>query len=667
MCDSYAFANENLPELKLSYFEDTSEAIDIDSCLSNDINFQPIATNSVNFGKNSFTYWIKAELIFSDSIQKKYFLEIDYPSIDYIDYFYEKNIEWHKVETGSLRPYNNRLLHYETFIFPVENNELRKTLYFKVKTANAIILRFNLFDQEGLIKEVKSYEMYYGSFFGIICIIIIINLIIFFFLKERSFIIYVFYVSFNLLLNVFLSGHISALVLRNVGGWYNVAYLQVLLFTILFGLWFAYEFLKLNNEKKFLQFVYFPLVGFTVLVGFISFYVDFLIINSLLEFNALAFILFMMFAAFIRYSKGHRAARFYIIGYLFYFLFLIPVILENYHLFERSFITIHGAEIGILLESTLLSIALIDRSWFEKKKITDERGMIYEENLKLQHQLHFKLEKQVQERTEELAFTLQELNAKNEEILSQRDNIESQKERLVKLNDNKDKFISILAHDVRGPINSMFAFTQLLANNINLLSREELVTLGRDLEKQTKSLYSLLDNLLQWARSQMGTLETYKEKFILRNQISLNINQLEGMAAPKNISIINNSENVFVFGDKNLFDTVMRNLISNAIKFSNTEKEIFIDASVEQNFVTISVKDEGLGFTEDIKDKLFRIETKHTTTGTKGEKGTGLGLKLCKEFAEVNGGKIWAESELYKGTVFYFTIPLFKENNSTSH
>ena len=193
MFDSYVFAKKDLPELNLSYYEDTSSILSLDACLANEISFKSLSTQDLNFGKKPSTFWIKAELVFTDSIQKKYFLELDYPSIDYIDYFYKKDKEWKKVETGSLRPYNNRLLHYETFVFPVENNELKKTIYFKVKTDNAVILRFNLFDQEGLIKEVKNYEMYYGSFFGIISVIIIINLIIFFFLNERSFIIYVLY------------------------------------------------------------------------------------------------------------------------------------------------------------------------------------------------------------------------------------------------------------------------------------------------------------------------------------------------------------------------------------------------------------------------------------------------------------------------------------------
>ena len=651
-------------DFKLSYYKDSSGSKQINEIVSESNNFKSLFTKSVNFGKDTSVYWIKVDLYHPKLYQDDYIIEIDYPGIDYIDYYSKVDNKWECVKTGSLRPFNNRLIDFETFAFPLKNQYSPKTLYFRIESGNALILDFKLYDQPAFLNYVMAIQLYYGFFIGIISLIILGNFLLYLFVSKRIHLIYVFYVTFNLVLNLLLSGHISKFFFKDFAGWYNVVYLQVLCVTILFSLWFLYEFLKLGNEKKFVKFFFVPSVIYISTLLVLCGFLEYNLINSLLEISTLVLMFMVLISAFQRYQKGNRAAGFYLGGYFCYFIFVLPVVLENYNLFPRSIVSKHGLEIGILLEVALLSVALFDKNRFEKKRISDERKMIYDENLKLQYQLHSKLEKQVKARTEELAAALEELNEKNEEIISQRDNIEIQKEKLVKLNNNKDKFISILAHDVKGPINSLYSFTEILSNNINILSKKELKILGEDLEKQTKNLFNLLENLLQWARSQMGTLDLNKDIIQINEQVKQTIKQTELMAVQKNIQIINYTKSDSVFGDKNLFDTVLRNLISNAIKFSESNKQIYVNSFVRDKEVVISVKDEGLGFTNEIKNKLFKIESKHSTPGTSGEKGTGLGLKLCKEFVEINGGEIWAESQLYGGSTFYFTIPLFEKNSN---
>ncbi|CAN5615526.1 hypothetical protein BH23BAC1_BH23BAC1_03950 [soil metagenome] len=236
--------------------------------------------------------------------------------------------------------------------------------------------------------------------------------------------------------------------------------------------------------------------------------------------------------------------------------------------------------------------------------------------------------------------------------------IKRKNEELQEANATKDKFFSIIAHDLRGPLHSLSSFSNLLINHTSSLSMEDIQMVAKDLDKSLNNLFSLLENLLEWARSQAGIIEYNPEKISLRQIISSTIDLLEISAQNKNISIQTSvSEHLMVIADKYSITTVIRNLISNAIKFTHEGGKIEIGAIEISNFISIRIKDNGVGMNSEVQDKLFRIDNKYTTKGTKNEKGTGLGLILCKEFVEKNGGKITVESKENQGTVFSFNLP----------
>lgn len=229
---------------------------------------------------------------------------------------------------------------------------------------------------------------------------------------------------------------------------------------------------------------------------------------------------------------------------------------------------------------------------------------------------------------------------------------------LEELNATKDKFFSIISHDLKGPLNSLTSFSSLLINHTAHLSKEEIQMLAKDLDKSVKGLFSLLENLLEWSRSQSGNIELKPETLDLNDLINQSKNLLSKTAETKNIAIQTKEYyNIAVHADRNSINTVVRNLISNAIKFTPSGGEIKIDARESSNMVMISIQDNGVGISEEVIDRLFRIDKKHTTNGTSNEKGTGLGLILCKEFIEKNGGTIAVESQEGKGSVFSFTLP----------
>lgn len=226
------------------------------------------------------------------------------------------------------------------------------------------------------------------------------------------------------------------------------------------------------------------------------------------------------------------------------------------------------------------------------------------------------------------------------------------------LNATKDKFFSIIAHDLKSPFNVIIGFSELLAEEAkesNNTTFEEYASLIKSSAIQT---FGLLENLLEWASSQRGKIPFKPESIILNKLYNEEISVFNDMAVKKNIELISFfPENLTVTVDRNMLRTILRNLISNAIKFTHRNGNVKVTAIKKENAIEIAVSDNGIGMTQENVEKLFNMDTNTSTRGTENEKGTGLGLLLCKEFVEKHGGKIWAESEPGKGSTFKFILP----------
>jgi len=243
------------------------------------------------------------------------------------------------------------------------------------------------------------------------------------------------------------------------------------------------------------------------------------------------------------------------------------------------------------------------------------------------------------------------LKAANEEI-------QDKNKELEEVNATKDKFFSIISHDLKGPLNSLTSFSGLLMNHTDSLSKEEIQMLAKDLDKSLKNLFALLENLLQWSRSQTGNIEFKKEPFNLTEVLKKNKDLLTKQAGNKQIEIeLKQEDPLEVKAHEQSIDTVVRNLVSNAIKFTNEGGKIKMGVSEDDTYYYVKVADNGVGMSPKIVDQIFKIDSKHSTQGTSKEKGTGLGLILCKEFVEKNGGTIGVKSKEEKGSMFYFSIP----------
>jgi len=264
-----------------------------------------------------------------------------------------------------------------------------------------------------------------------------------------------------------------------------------------------------------------------------------------------------------------------------------------------------------------------------------------------------------------LAEQKKQIEETNEELTLQKEEIQNFAHKLKKANKTKDKFFSIIAHDLKSPFNALLGFSELLLENHKEYNDETRETYIRLINEGSIKTYNLLENLLTWAQSQTGRIKFTPEKISTLTIIKETISLLKETAGNKRISLITDIEkDLLVNVDKNMINTVMRNLLSNAIKFTPKRGEITIKSRAirdksNQAFAEISVRDSGVGISPEIQAKLFKITENVTTKGTEAETGTGLGLIICKEFIDKHGGKIWIEGEAGKGSEFLFTIPLF--------
>ncbi|MEI7812024.1 MAG: PAS domain S-box protein [Ignavibacteria bacterium] len=228
---------------------------------------------------------------------------------------------------------------------------------------------------------------------------------------------------------------------------------------------------------------------------------------------------------------------------------------------------------------------------------------------------------------------------------------------LLKLNSEKDKFFSIIAHDLKSPFQGLIGYSEILLNDYNILSEEEKISFIGSIEELSHLSYNLLENLLEWARMQTRRMSFYPENFNLLVELYPTISLIRQTAKNKDIKFFHEIDNsIFIVADKNMLSTIIRNLVSNSVKFTNRGGTVTLTAKRIDEFVQFSVIDTGIGIEKENLDKLFRIDTNISRKGTAGEGGTGLGLLLCKEMIEKHDGEIWVESETGKGTTFLFTI-----------
>jgi len=258
----------------------------------------------------------------------------------------------------------------------------------------------------------------------------------------------------------------------------------------------------------------------------------------------------------------------------------------------------------------------------------------------------------------------EDLLSYQQKIKKQNVELEEKNKKLRELTNTKNMFLSIISHDLRSPFNSLLGLTEILILNKDNINDPETLRLINSIHESAEQAYKLVLNLLEWSRLQSDRLEYSPERLNLSLVVKSNLELVKIQAKNKEINISYNNGNYscLVYADKNMINTVIRNLISNALKYTNRGGEIEIDCKCDGKECSVNVKDNGIGISGEMLKQILDTENKVSTKGTSGELGTGLGLVLCNEFAKRNKGAITVNSELGQGSVFTLHLPVLREN-----
>ncbi len=317
---------------------------------------------------------------------------------------------------------------------------------------------------------------------------------------------------------------------------------------------------------------------------------------------------------------------------------------ENEMLKKRNQLQSYLLYLSIVVVILILLLIIVLYLRYRNKKKTNEI-------LNLKNRVIEEANIELKERNEQITDQKEELSALNEDL-------QRREKDLSEANAAKDKFFSIIAHDLKNPLNVLTNYTEMLRDSYDYFDNDTRKKYINDLASSVSHMLKLIQNLLEWSRAHKGRIDINRQTFDLYEAVFNNIYLLKNQAKEKNISLDSRvPQNMLVYADFNMISTVIRNLLSNAVKFTPAGGRVDVNAEESGEFFEVSIKDSGVGISESRIDKLFRIDENTTTRGTAQEEGTGLGLILCKEFIEQNGGGIRVESREGEGSRFIFTIP----------
>lgn len=508
----------------------------------------------------------------------------------------------------------------------------------------------------GIQAQNNSIRFSQGIFLGVILVMALYNLFIFFSVQDVSFLYYVCSIVGVGLYFMFYYGFTLEFVWINSPLWNTHSYGFIVPLTRISWVLFTKHYLHLdellphwNRWLNWLIYLYLIPIVLTVftLIGGQDF--SLAIVNWIGTLGVIVLSM-MLLMGILALRKGFKPARYFLIANIFFSVGSILFIFRETGFLPDTNITRYGGQLGIILQVTLFSLGLANRLNTAQKAVAQKEIEQEIERKQLIEQQKKQLEITVTERTADLRQKTGELEVTIKKLTESEQNLKE-------LNHVKDKFFSIISHDLRSPLSTLTSFLNILINFADEVSKEEMEELAKRTQQSVKNLSFLLENLLQWAMSQMNQNQFAPQGIVLAKAIHETANLLVVGAEEKNISLSwEISPDVMVYTDYQMLSFIIRNLLINAIKYTPPQGKITITAQQEKDLVKVWVKDTGVGIPAKDLPKLFDAQEHFTRKGTQNEKGVGLGLMLCKEFVEKNGGTISVSSQENQGTSFCFSL-----------
>lgn len=591
-----------------------------------------------SYGFDPHAHWFRFTVT-NESDERNWRMEIPYAPLDQIDFYLESDSgsEWlHKVN-GDIFPISERELpHRHTiFNFTIEPNQT-KTVYIKITTISSVQVPIIFWSIESF--QIASYktQLINGLFYGAMFIMALYQLFLFVSIRDKSTGYYVLTLLSMANVIAFFQGYTFLYIYPEQpilnDDWAALTGPSFVLFSALL----TRSFLNVRYFSKKLDYILILNTVITLVFGLLMVFFLRKISYKYLHIFTLLHCIIVLVAAAYCLSKKYKPAFYYLLAWATLLLAAVVFTLGNLGLAPGYLgANYQGLMIGCVLQVLFISLALGER-W---NLLVYENEKAKELELKRGQEENERLEREVKSRTLE---------------------IQKQKEKLEELNRVKDKLFSVVSHDIKGPLSSLKL--SLALTKMDKLKADEFKTISVEIEDHLDKTTNFIENLLHWAKLQLKAEIVKPVPLDLPGMVNETLSLLDTEIKQKMISI--DKKNVhpqfYAYADHMMIQSVLRNLINNAVKFTPVGGSIHLSGKAEDNRVIISVGDTGAGIPQVARERIFTLESV-TTPGTKDEAGTGLGLFLCKEFVERNKGNIWYDTLEGKGTTFYFSLPEYTE------
>lgn len=625
----------------VTYFEDQTAKLDLQGVMQKSAQgkFKYADAEILNLGNSKAACWIKVSYI--NKINDKIYLVVDISNIESIDLFYtDAQGEISQVHSGSLAPFAEGVVASKNYIFNLPRGYYPtkiQEVYLRLKTNNIMVVPLKIATTEQMLGGLQATDRFESIYIGILIALFFFNFSVYIRSRDQTYLYYsVYLVAVFVYLVLYFNGY-GYLLGRNAQYFIN-AYPHLFLGVgQLAGIAFSNNFLNLEKVLpkarwviKVLMVCWVVAICFCVL-GFKSESTS--IVRAMAGLSTLV----LWSVGIAAYVKGYKPALYYVCAWTFVLLTTVWIVLTLYNVFPYNAFSFQIAPLCLIFELLLLSLALGDRLKQLNRQTLEvqaDKLRMQEENLALVNGLNERLERVVESRTKALKKIVQSLEAANAD---------------------KSRLFSIIAHDLRSPFNSLISLLSL--NDMDMLTFQDVKLLLNDSRKNIDNIHNTLNNLLYWAQSQMQGITTAPSRFNVRKMVEELMLVYQPLVAKKNIRTeIIIADDKDVFADLDQVKLVMRNLIDNAIKFTPHDQYIHIKVWGNEAHLFVDVCNPVAG--EVNLDKLKSTPAGNTSYGTSNERGIGLGLHLCRDFIEKNGGVLKVSKE-DKCVVLRFNLPKY--------
>ena len=595
-------------------------------------NFDYLDTDNPSLGYDRSVHWFHFD-VENRSSRTDWFLEVAFPLLDHVEFYSRDEAgNWRLQYSGDLYKMSTRVVKHRNFVFPFSiRPDTKETFYVKVVSTSAVQVPFVVWSPQGLRDDVYEAQFIHGMFYGIMIIMICYHLFLFISIRDRTIMYYVF--TLITATNVIAYYHGFGFYyfnpewpeLNKIAGSF-ASPLFIIASAALARTFLATRQINFWLDRTLIAIACVAVIFALLTIG-LEDYISYMPIRILALINFLTILISAIYC-----FRQYRPARYFLLAWGTILILGVFILLRNVGLIGDHWLLNNGLYLGAVVQALLISFAFGDRINILRR----ENLLAKERELMREHEEKERLEREVMLRTEEI----RQKNAALEES-----------------NNVKNKLFSIVSHDLRGPLISLKGILDMI--DMESMTTEDLKKFNEQVAGRLHITVDFLDNLLQWSRMQIqgDKLVLKPEKFALHPLLVSTTQVLRADSDRKNIHVsIDETSGLEVFADMDMMQTVVRNLVSNAIKFTHPGGKVSIAALSKNGHVAVRVTDTGIGIPEANIEKLFTLGGV-TVKGTQLERGTGIGLAVCKEFVERNGGTIKVESKVGTGTTFEFTIP----------